>query len=98
MPGDRAAHTATTLVDGMVLFVGGIADNEAALDSADVFDPLSGTFASVGPMTAPRAGGHSAVLSHDGRVLVLGGWGTDQPSATAELFDPATRSFRQRER
>jgi Kelch motif protein len=42
-------------------------------------------------MSVPRAG-HVAVMLADGRVLIVGGWrGAER--ASAELYDPATRTF-----
>ena len=41
---DRAAHTATRLSNGTVLFVGGFSNREQALNSAEIFDPETNTF------------------------------------------------------
>lgn len=44
-------------------------------------------------MTAPRSG-HTATLLLSGKVLITGGYSTGSaPIATAELYDPATRTF-----
>lgn len=48
-------HTATLLQDGRVLIAGG----DTA--TAEIYDPLSGTFAVTGSMSVSR-GGHAAVL------------------------------------
>jgi WD40 repeat protein len=57
------------------------------LTSAEVFDPVSGTFSATGSMAVARSS-HTATLLNNGQVLVTGGG-----SATAELFDPASGHF-----
>jgi hypothetical protein len=100
----RESHSATLLEDGEVLITGG--DNgTASLATAELFDPSSGSFTVTGAMHAAREF-HTATLRNDGTVLVAGGakftFGVDggtrtgfrpESTATAELFDPATRSF-----
>lgn len=84
----RQGHSATPLTDGRVLIVGGWAgEGTPALDSAEVYEPQTGQFRSVGPL-AVRRGGHIATALPDGRVLIAGG-DTD----TAELFDPERDEF-----
>ena len=89
---ERAAHTATLLADGRVLVAGGIRGGEAALASAELFDPATGRFEATAPMATPRSG-HTATLLRDGRVLVAGGWDDERPQRTTELFDPRTGTF-----
>ncbi len=91
--------TATRLVDGRVLVVGGFDSREAfapTLASAEVYDPLTGTWTTTGTLAVPRAG-HSATLLPDGRVLVAGSTGptgrADDSLASTEVFDPATGSW-----
>ncbi|HEY1334958.1 MAG TPA: kelch repeat-containing protein [Myxococcaceae bacterium] len=87
----RAGHTATLLGDGRVLIVGGL----GGVSSAELFDPASGTFHSTAPPVRPRSD-HAAVLLSNGKVLVLGGDVSGvgaSPTASAELFDPATERF-----
>lgn len=96
----RAGHTATRLADGRVLLCGGWYEVSSGTlnvtDSAEVFDPATGTFTAVGPMTVPRVD-HAALRLPDGRVLVTGG-SVLQGSfladhASVEVFDPATGGF-----
>lgn len=51
---------------------------------------VSTGFASIGDMSVARFG-HTGTLLNDGRVLVAGG--TDDPTHSGELFDPATGGF-----
>jgi len=88
----RRGYTATKLVDGRVLVVGGI-DADGMLASAELYDPRTGVFVSVEELAEPRAY-HTALLLADGRVLVLGGVGEDgAPIESAEIFDPETETW-----
>jgi hypothetical protein len=86
----RVSHTATLLPDGTVLMAGGGNESYYAirLASADVYDPLIGTFSATGDMTMARFS-HTATLLPDGTVLIAGG-GTGYYTSTssAELYRP----------
>ena len=91
----RSGHTATLLPDGRVLIAGGMLDivpgtlpipTSPGVDSAELYDPASGTFIATGSMSKGRTG-HTATLLADGNVLVTG---TDN---TAELFSPGAGTF-----
>jgi Galactose oxidase, central domain len=73
----RSFHTATSLPDGRVLVTGGHQFNasNSAVETAEVYDPGTGSFMPVGSMSVAREG-HTATLLSDGRVLVAGGYGT----------------------
>jgi hypothetical protein len=93
----REIHTATLLADGRVLVAGGFDASDAALASAQLYDPVTDRFSPTGSMTAAR-GFHTATLLGDGRVLIAGGdsktWHWTGPFlASAELYDPATGTF-----
>ncbi|MBV9743056.1 MAG: hypothetical protein JO099_04785 [Acidobacteriia bacterium] len=97
----RVWHTATLLPGGMVLVAGGMNPtttgfydpSTAALATAELYDPLTGTFIPTGSMSVPRYD-HTATLLPDGRVLIGGGGdATGHFSLTAELYDPATGTF-----
>jgi hypothetical protein len=87
----RIDHTATRLLDGRVLVVGGGLESETASQaSAEIFDPKTGQWSSAAAMASPRQR-HTATLLPDGRVLVVGGLGPGR--GTAELYDPATNTW-----
>ena len=98
----RAGHTATLLPDGTVLVVDGgqldIDDLLVSFPSAEIFDPSQGKFSTVGTPCVAREF-HTATLLMNGKVLITGGtqfngYPTWLPSTpTAELYDPASRSF-----
>jgi len=95
MTAARTRHTATLLLDGKVLVVGG-SNGSGALASAELYDPMDGSWTSAGNMIRGRVD-HTATLLRDGRVLVVGGMGTGsqiiEVGHSAELYDPATGSW-----
>jgi hypothetical protein len=91
----RAAHSATLLPDGKVLIAGGFRQEgmrEIAIASAEIYDPATKSFTSIGDMNEARIG-HTATLLPDGKVLIAGGWGISQHHESAELYDPQTGQF-----
>ena len=88
----RAAHTATTLPSGGVLFTGGMTEGGGTLATAERFDPRDNSIHEVGSLAAPRAG-HTATLLPDSRVLVAGGYNGEY-LASLEVFDPSANQFR----
>jgi hypothetical protein len=102
----RAYHTATLLADGTVLIVGGVqgvpdlAANGSvpALASAEIYDPVTNSFSSVGGMSNRRMN-HTATLLPSGMVLIVGGAPVSIGArgtvgdATAESYDPVTHTF-----
>jgi hypothetical protein len=91
----RAFHTSTLLLDGRVLLTGGLDTLGQRVATAAIWNPAGTDPALLPPasMSRPRAR-HRALLLPSGRVLVCGGAGDTGPDATAEEFDPATRSWR----
>jgi hypothetical protein len=64
------------------------------MSSAEVFDPRTSKWSSIGNMTSPREK-HAASVLLDGRVLIVGGSADGQwhPLRSAEIFDPRTNRF-----
>jgi N-acetylneuraminic acid mutarotase len=94
----RAGHTATLLTDGTVLVVGGYDSGGDTLASAELYDLRSASWTATGNMGEGRRF-HTATLLPDGTVLVAGGWsrrdsdGKLNPLASAEVYDPGSRSW-----
>jgi N-acetylneuraminic acid mutarotase len=97
----RTQGTLTLLRDGRVLAAGGGVEggpdwNSTA--SAEIFDPKRGVWTLTAHMSVARAR-HTATLLADGEVLVAGGattfhGETGSVTATAELYDPKTGTWR----
>ena len=93
--GVRQGHTATRLLDGRVLVVGG----EAGLGpnpSVELYDPRTTTWSPAATLLAPHVG-HTATRLTTGEVLIAGGAGSisptfnePEPLATVEVYDPTT--------
>jgi trimeric autotransporter adhesin len=91
----RWLHTATLLNDGTVLIAGGSdLANEETLDSAEIYNPSTGTFALLSNTLNTARVEHTATLLNNGQVLIVGGYDPDTGLiADAELYDPPTQTF-----
>lgn len=88
-------HTATLMKDGRVLIVGGYrgSDEDRMVGRNLIYDPTSNALSEAGNLQFDRMN-HSAVLLHDGRVLIVGGTAGKGPFVqTAEMYDPETNTF-----
>ena len=90
----RAAHTATRLLSGDVLVVGGMRQNGVFYNEAEIFDPGKNSFAKLKNKMTKRRVSHTATRLLDGRVLIVGGWSNrNDPENTAEIYEPKTQEF-----
>ena len=93
LPGPHARHTATRLLNGRILLVGGYSGANVSLVEVDLFDPMTGSITAVAPLHTSRHD-HSATLLRDGRVLVVGGYNPQQQWLTdAEVYDPLKNTW-----
>jgi hypothetical protein len=103
----RAGHTAVGLPSGKVFIAGGLSDfsNQlqavgSALDSTELYDPVTNTWSPGPKMSHPRAG-HTAHLLPDGKVLLVGGVSWDfvifvkvpRFLREVDLYDPVTNTL-----
>ncbi len=97
----RSRHSATKLVDGRVLIAGGLPGWDSGggwgppTNSAEIYDPQTGTFTTVGSFTGARAY-HAATILADGNVLLAGGQYEGEyykDYDDAQIFNSATNQF-----
>lgn len=94
----RDLHTATLLINGRVLVAGGFATtatSTGSTNSAELFYPETGTWLTVAPM-ARRRDNHTATVTPDGNVVVIGGYQTGAPGGyvgVGEEFNPLTNTW-----
>lgn len=92
----RHWFTTVKLSDGRVLVAGGGGYSGGAVNTAEVFNPATGTTgawtATANTMSTYR-GNFSGVLLSNGRVLVAGGQWSSTFHSTAEVYDPATNQW-----
>jgi N-acetylneuraminic acid mutarotase len=105
MTAPRYSYTATLLPDGKVLAAGGGSDNAACgsspvcyapTNSAELYDPATGTWAATGSMSSIRGYHTATLLPTNGRVLVTGGSdsGPGRALSSTELYDSVTGRWR----
>jgi hypothetical protein len=98
LTGTLTGYTATLLNSGKVLFIGGGRCGRGSCGmtaSAELYDPVTGTFTATGNLNIGRAY-QTATLLSNGEVLVAGGYvsGAEyQITATTEIYNPATGTF-----
>jgi N-acetylneuraminic acid mutarotase len=85
MHADRSYFTATLLLDGTVLVVGGWG---SSAKTSELYDPASRTWTMSASAMSVFRSDHAATLLADGRVLVVGDY--KEIATYAEIYDPET--------
>lgn len=103
----KFCRSAVTLGDGRVLLTGGTnayyrySSNKKRFEpsnkgNAEIYDPKTNTYTSVGSLNVKRCY-HSSILLSNGKVLIVNGGkepaGTDKETKKGELFNPKTNEF-----
>jgi hypothetical protein len=92
---------AVLLNTGKVFIAGGYScdtsGNCSSLNSAEVYDPATGTFSGAGTMTVARSG-HTMTVLGNGTVLIAGGQNCTSATScsalsSAEIYDPNAGTF-----
>jgi hypothetical protein len=93
----RYHHTTTLLPSGLALLVGGLSGNNtsgAPVVTAELYDPVAGTFTNTGSVVAAARVFSTATLLPNGKVLIAGGADASGNSqASAEIYDPSSGTF-----
>jgi len=84
----RSKHTATVLPDGRVMVAGGTGASGLATDTAEIYDPVAGTWTVTGFLMCARST-HTASFLPDGTVLLAGGIAQVQLSAPWKSMIPS---------
>jgi len=86
----RFYASAELLSDGKVLVAGGANGWSIGniLASVEVYNPLTGIWTTIAPMTAPHAS-HTSTFLLDGRILIASGYNEEwAPSSDTQIYDP----------
>lgn len=89
IPGQQPA--AMLLTNGRVLIAGGAAGDFYS-PSAEIYDPVAGSFSATGRMTAGIGYWQAAALLPEGKVLIAGE-SSGNFTGIAEFYDPVTGTF-----
>lgn len=95
----RHGHQATRLNDGNVLVTGGWSSASGQqLASSELYNWLARTWTLLPAQMSSRRQDHTATLTGNGNVLLVGGFGGTQPNVsnildTIEIYDLASQSF-----
>src|SRR6266566_7377426 len=90
----RAAPEALRLENGRIMVIGGADADFNFLDTAEIYDPRTGTWSFTGAMNEPRFEDFVAVLLPGRKVLIAGGFGPPFDALnSAEIYDEATNTW-----
>jgi len=93
----RTGHSATLLANGQVLVAGGH-NGVSQVNSAELYDPTTGTWSTTGSFSQARSG-HTAFLLNSGKVLIAAGSATGSGDtfgqSSADLYDPVLGTWSQ---
>jgi uncharacterized protein (TIGR03437 family) len=93
----RTGHTATLLSNGQVLVVGGVGSDAKIVRSAELYDPVTGTWSVADSLNLPPDSydPQTATLLSDGKVLFTGFTNDDDDGyfARTYLYHSATRNW-----
>jgi Tol biopolymer transport system component len=94
---ERALHTSTLLLNGHVLVAGGVGDfgDGRVTNSAELYDPATGTWSNTGTLNTGRDF-HTATPLPGGKVLIAAGFfvaGFPNITDSAELYNPVTGTW-----
>jgi hypothetical protein len=88
----RALFSVAGLPEWNILFTGGW-NGSTALSSAEIYDQDEGVFKPTGSMMRARME-HRSIQLYNGKVLITGGFDSSgNPTATAEIYNPANGTF-----
>lgn len=94
MNSPRDLPAVAKLQDGRYLIAGGAYDWGVApgYNTAEIFNPTNNTFTNVGNLNYGRSNCRAATLTN-GKVLIVGGWYSNDAGTYGEIFNPDTNSF-----
>jgi len=80
----RSGHVSVLLRDGRVLVTGGTTSGGGVTNSAEIYDPVAGTWTNAASGMIEARSGATAAALQDGRVLIAGGQNGTLISSTIE--------------
>jgi hypothetical protein len=93
MASARSGHRMNTVGDGKVLITGGFGAGGAPLPTAELFDPKTERFTTLGASLEHARANHSATELPTGEILVAGGYGEGGVLSSTEIYDPDSKTF-----
>src|SRR5581483_6365008 len=93
----RSGHTLSVLNNGKVLIAGGenctSATSCTATQSAEMWDPVAGTFVALSAVLGYAQFNATAVTLHSGNVLIVGGFDGTNLVNHPVVYNPTTNAF-----